>query len=1203
MKNTIHKAITQGLSIAGGIGLSLVVVAIATIPIQEAHWSLAFIGKLHPLLVHLPIGVFLAMVALEFANLFIPEKTLGPACGALLWLAVISGIPTVVVGALLAGTGGYGSDTLILHKWLGVATALASIWLLVFRGRQQPNGKVDIPYLAGLIFSTVLLSATGHFGGTLTHGTGFLTEDLPDDVKAFFGDDPYAMDGLAMMESSEIDKTLSQLEYTKDINPITASYCESCHGEEKQKGGLRLDKIDPDMVKGHDAETWRAMLNMVNSGEMPPKEEKQLSDEERRVLVDWITASIQRAVALRKADQEPVIRRLTKDQYSNTLNDLLKVDVRFGDVLPDDAKSEMGFSNNGQVLGVSPLQVDYYKKIAREALDKAIAPAKKPEPTHYRVTFGKGIGKGKTAAMIGGYQSAPVNSEDFIVEILDKNGRPKHPTDSAGKAQLEEIKRNIGVGMRGSHADRYQVVDKGIMLYSAVPHKEVTPKSWQGPSPNLKLLFRRHFPEEGDFVFRVKASRGYQWNVQKEGFIGLRDDQPAEKLGETIELKADAAKNRQNLIKQGEWLVAKELTMPSSGEFTFMAPRDGYYQVDYEHPYIGVEGMPSVELKLDEHKLQERFHFDEKMKDEPAMTTPLTLAYLKAGEHKLMIGGKFFTGFSKLIVTPFPKEHPVAVQLTNEAEKSRAKYDQDIPVIRSFAGERTDDGMDYQTFDTFRNVSNEAGKWKEYTFKGRLENLPIPVIDTVETEILANIMILGLWNDYLVKDNEDSGPPLLINQLEFEAPYYPQWPPASHEAIFFDSPKKHDKAAYTKEILASFLTRAYRRPVEEEELKRYLGFWESIRGDYQRYEDQVKEVLIAALCSPNFLYLAEPEEETEEEDREYFLASRLSYFLWNAAPDEELIELAEEEDLHKDRYLKKQVNRMIEDDRIWSMVRRFSNEWLRVDRHEAMSTNVSAYPDFTRFVKKDMTEETYHFMHYVLQQDLSIMNLIESDFAMLNQNLAEFYGVGGVKGNQFRPVTVTPDMHRGGLLSQGAFLNGHSDGSQAHAIKRAVWVRGKILGDEPPPPPPNVPALDPETPGFEELTLKEQLFVHRDKPACMDCHKKIDPYGIAFENYNAVGRFETVASNGNKIDAKSELPNGEVVNGIDEIKSYILNMKQDTFTRSLVKHMFSYALGRDVTFVDEREIEKIVSEVREDNYSFRSVVENIVMSDSFKGEF
>ncbi|GAB3649680.1 hypothetical protein GCM10028791_15650 [Echinicola sediminis] len=1182
--------------------LTMIILAFAVVPFGEAHWTMVFAGKLHPLLVHLPIGVLIALFALETINYFVPSAQLKPACTLLLWLAVITALPTVVVGALLAHTGGYGSDVLVLHKWLGVITAVLSIWLLVLRDYLTANDKAETPYFGLLFINVLFLSATGHYGGSLTHGSNYLTEDLPDEVKAFFGDDPYSMDGLTAMGSSEIDETLSKYEFAKDINPITSNYCVSCHGDEKQKGGFRMDIIDPDMVHGKDAEAWRHVLDMVNSGEMPPKEEKQLTDEERRVMVDWITASIQQAVALRKADQEPVIRRLTKDQYTNTLTSLLKVPVKFGEVLPDDAKSEMGFSNNGQVLQVSPLHVDYYKQIAREALDKAIGPEKKPKSTHYRITFGKGIGKGKTAAMIGGYQSAPINSDDFIVEILDEKGQPKTGKTSAEKAQLEEIKKNIGVGMRGSQADRYQVVDEGIMLYSAVPHKEVTPKSWQGPSPNLKLLFRKVFPEEGDFEFRVKASKGYQWFTQKEGFIGLRSDKPAQKLPATIELKAAEGKKLVNLAKKGQWLVAKELTMPSAAEYTFTAPVEGYYQIDFEHPYVGDEGMPSLEMLVDNHKLQERFHFSETLKDKPSVLTPLTLAYLKAGEHKLKIGGKFFTGFSKVIVTPFPEDHPMAVELRSEAEKSRAKYDNDLPVMRAFAGTRTDDGMDYKTFDTFKNVSNKKGKWENYTFKGRLENLPIPMIDTVETEILANIMILGLWNDYLVKDNKDSGPPLLIRELEFEAPYYPTWPSESYKSIFFDSPKKKNQESYTKEVLSSFLTRAYRRPVTEKELTPYMEFWNSIKADYPRYEDGVKEVLIAAICSPKFLYLAEPEKDTEEEEKEYYLASRLSYFLWNSAPDEELLELAEEGDLHKDRYLKKQIARMVKDDRIWNMVERFSNEWLRVDRHEAMSTNVQEYPDFTRFVKRDMTEETYNFMHYVLQQDLSIMNFIDSDFAMLNQNLAEFYGVEGVKGSHFRPVAVTPDMHRGGLLSQGAFLSGHSDGSQAHPIKRGVWFKTKILGDKPAPPPPNVPELDPETPGFEQLTLKEQLFIHRDKAACMDCHRKIDPYGIVFENYNAVGRFQTVAKE-KPIDVKTELPDGEVVNGVEDIKSYIMNMKQNDFTRSLVKHLYSYALGRDVTFVDESEIEKIVREVRSDDYRFQSVIENIVLSPSFKGEF
>ncbi|UCS95262.1 DUF1592 domain-containing protein [Echinicola marina] len=1201
MEKTIKNLNARKITLGAGI-LSVLLLAFVFIPFGEegAHWTLLFLGKLHPLLVHLPIGVLIALFVLELAQYFSPSLGLKSACTLLLWLAVITSIPTVIVGALLAGSGGYGSDVMVWHKWLGLGTALISTWLLALRYDIDEKGKPLSSYRFLLLVNILFLSATGHYGGSLTHGSNYLTEDLPEEVRVFLGDDPFALDGLVAMESNEVDETLSKYAFDKDIAPITKNYCVSCHNEDEKKGGLRLDDIDPDMIKGHDAETWRAMLNMVNSGEMPPEDEDQLTDEERRVLVDWITASIHQAVAQKKSEQQPVIRRLTKDQYSNTLSELLYVPVKFGQVLPDDAKSEMGFSNNGQVLQVSPLHIEYYKQIARNALDKAIVPEEKPESTHYRIKFGKGIGKGKTAGMIGGYQSAPINSDDFIVEILDEKGQPKIGKDSASKAELDRIKKDIGVGMRGSHADRYQVVDEGIILYSALPHKEVTPKSWQGPSPNLKLLFRKHFPEQGNFELRVKASRGYQWEIQKEGLISLRNDQPAENLPGAIVLEASKALKSENLIKKGNFYRPKELTNPSWAYYEFEAPKDGYYQIDFEHPYVGADGMPSLEMRLDKFKLEERFHFMDDKKDLAKMYTPLTMAYLKAGKHKFTIGGKFFTGFSKVTISPFPEDHPVTIQLKSEADKSRQKYENDVPVIRTFAGSRTDDGMDYKTFDDFKTVSSKVGDFEHLTFKGRLENLPIPMIDTVETEILANIMILGLWNDYLVKDNEDSGPPLLINELEFEAPYYPVWPPKSHTEIFFPSSKEDDKEAYTKEVVKKFMERAYRKPIEDSELEPYMEFWKGIKDDYPRYEEGVKEVLVAVLCSPNFIYLAEPEKETEEEEKEFFLASRLAYFLWDSAPDEELLELAEDEDLHKERYLKKQVARMVKDDRIWNMVRSFSNEWLRVDRHEAMSTNVNQYADYTRFVKRDMAEETYHFMHYVLEQDLSIMNMIESDFAMLNQNLAEFYGIEDVKGSHFRPVAITPDMHRGGLLSQGAFLSGHSDGTQAHAIKRAVWLKTKILGDRPPAPPPNVPELDPETPGFDELTLKEQLFVHRDKAACMDCHKKIDPYGIVFENYNAVGRFQTVAMD-KPIDTEAELPSGEQVDGIDEIKSYILNMKKDDFTRSLVKHLFSYAMGRDVTFVDEREIESIVKEVRSDDYRFQSVIENIVLSPSFRG--
>lgn len=1197
---------TQGkYLLIAAVVLSFFLIAVVVWPVNQgdAIWIIPFIGRFHPLLVHLPIGILLALFVLEVMNVLRPSLQLKPAGGLLLWLGVLCSIPTVLAGKLLAVSGGYGSDVLSIHSWFGLATAILCIWLVVLRKNSidWKDGKF-VRYHLVLFINVFLLAITGHYGGSLTHGSGYLTANLPDKIRILLGDDPYSIEGLANMKTSQINETLETYTYSDHIHPIAKTYCYSCHGEKEQKGGLRLDGLNPDLVQGNDANHWRAILNMVNSAEMPPKDEKQLSDDERKVLVDWITASIQQAVAIRKSEEKTVIRRLTKNQYTNTLQNLLNVSARFGDVLPDDGISEMGFSNNGQVMQISPLHIEYYKQIAREALDKAISPPEKPVVTRYRITFGKGIGKDAPAAMIGGFQSSPIDANDFLVEILNEDDEPVEANDSVDQARIDDIKMNIGIGMRGSDPDRYEVVDEGIVLYSALPHKEVTPRSWQGPSPNLKLLMRDYFPMEGDFRFRVKAAKGYQLYAQKPGFISLRSDAPAEDQAGRIVLKASKAIKPSNLFMKNGFLISKELTANSRAKFMVDIPEEGYYQIDLQHPYVSDDNMPSFFIRLDQHRMQERLHLDKEMQGEKEITTPVTLVYLREGTHQLIVGGRFFVGFSKILFTPFVDTHPIAVQLRSEAEASRIKYEADFPSIRTFAGARTDDGVDYKNFDTYQNVNVPLDSAVDYTFYGRLENLPIPMIDTVETEILANIMVLGLWNDYLVKDNQDSGPPLLVKELEFEAPYYPSWPPKSHEEIFFKSENQPEQEVYTREVLTHFMEKAYRRPLEEGELEPYMRFWSSIRNDYPRYEDGIKEVLIAVLCSPNFIYLAEPEEDTSDDEREFFLASRMSYFLWNSPPDDQLISLAQKGRLHRKRELRKQVKRMIQDERSWHMIRSFAREWLRIDRFESMSTNINEFPMFTRFVKEDMMEETYHFLQHVIQHDLSLHKLIESDFAMLNQNLAEFYGIDSVKGNHFRPVSLPVELHRGGLLSQGAFLNGHSDGTQAHPIKRAVWLKSRILGDKPSDPPPNVPELDPETPGFENLTLKEQLFIHRDKAACMDCHRKIDPYGIVFENYDAVGIFQTVAKE-RPIDTKAELPNGKVVNGIDDIKSYIIEEQFDVFTRSLVKHLFAYALGRDVTFVDEKEIEMIVAKVRAEDYRIQAVFEQIVTSPSFRGEF
>lgn len=995
--------------------------------------------------------------------------------------------------------------------------------------------------------------------------------------------------------------------FREKVNPLLATYCYDCHGNGQSEGSVSLDTLDSDMVNGPDAESWHAVLDVLNAGDMPPEDQSQPDDDERRMLVDWMTKSLTQAANARQRQPKGVMRRLTKQQYSNTLGELLGIPIRFGDVLPDDGKSKMGFSNNGDVLQISPLHIDYYRSIARNALDTAIVHGDRPEAIRYRVTLGENVGKGHAGAEFEGYQTAAVSSDDFRIDMLDSQGVPVKPESDEVETAMNEIKSKIGVGLRGSSNDRFGVVRDGMMLYSALPHKYLPPRSWQGPSPNMKMVIKDNYPRSGAVRMLAKVSRGHPLKTRM-GLIGLRNEKPAATSPDAIRVMAKADEKNDNLqVKEGVGLVPIDVASFSTAPLKLRIPRTGYYQLDLVHPWAPEDSMPSFLLNIKTvGRVQERLYLDESQEGQSKIVTPISLAFLKKGKYSLSLGGKFFVGFSELIVTPLPMDNALSRRLSREAAVSQKKYASENPSVRVFAGTRTDDGMDYATFDVSKKLTAGPGETQTLEFVGRLENLPIPTFDPGAKTYHANTMVIGLWNDYLVKKKGESGPPLLVHSMEIEAPYHPVWPPPSHTNIFFDSPNRNDRETYTREVLTRFIKRAYRRPLRDGEVDRYMRFWNELKSDFDRYEDGVKEVLIAVLCNPNFLYLAEPEKADVDqgvdelaEFAEFALASRLSYFLWNSPPDGQLVALANEGRLREQ--LSPQVRRMVADDRVWHMVRSFTHEWLRVDRQQFMDTNVKEFPDFTRFVKEDMPEETYHFVHHVLANDLSIINFVRSDFAMLNQNLAEFYGIVGVRGNAFRPVAVEPKLNRGGLLSQGAFLNGHSDGLQPHPIKRAVWLKEKILGDPSPPPPPNVPELDPDTPGFENLTLKEQLELHRNKSSCVSCHQSIDPYGVVFEHLDAVGRYREKAM-GKPIDATSVLPDGTKVDGVAGIQDYILNHRSRDVTKAVVEHLFAYALGRDVTFADEEEIQRIVDQAVGDDYRFQSIVESIVLSPSFLKE-
>lgn len=440
---------------------------------------------------------------------------------------------------------------------------------------------------------------------------------------------------------------------------------------------------------------------------------------------------------------------------------------------------------------------------------------------------------------------------------------------------------------------------------------------------------------------------------------------------------------------------------------------------------------------------------------------------------------------------------------------------------------------------------------------------------------------------------------VLIDYIEITAPFYEQWPPKTHTDIFFEGASKGDESVYGREVLNRFLRRVWRRPVTSQEVDKFMALFAKYRPDFSTFEDAMVEVLATALASPEFLYLtqrvAPDEKKSPARISELELASRLSVFLWSSIPDEELLHLAEQGKLRKPGVLAGQVKRMLADPRSRRFSQNFVEQWLGLDGLNSV-THVPAGP-----LRDAIREEPIAFFEEVLGHNRSVMDFIHSDYAVVNERLAAHYGIPKVYGPHFRKVPIAPHVNRGGLLTGAAVLAMNSDGKDSHPLKRGVWVLKRILHDPPPPPPPDVPEVDLTNPEVLKMTLKERIADHRNKAACASCHSRIDPWGIAFENYDALGVFRTHIKN-KPVDATSELFNRQTLAGMDGLKRYLLTDRQDQFARAMVHKLTAYGLGRPITLGDRGEIDQLTAEFRRRGDGLRDLIHLTVNSNLFNSK-
>ena len=831
--------------------------------------------------------------------------------------------------------------------------------------------------------------------------------------------------------------------FRRDIEPILKKACLDCHGPEIQEGNIRIDMLDPDLMRGEDVSWWLEVMAVLSNGEMPPADAPQLADGDRSTVIEWLSSEIQIASAVRRAEQgHSSFRRMTRYEYNYVLQDVLGLPYDFAKDLPPEAFSEDGFQNSSELLHMSVVQLETYRTLARKALMRATVHGQQPPMLFWGVTM-------KDAAQ----REWPAQAE-----------------------QLEKIKQQF----KDDPVKQKQEIDRLTASFK---------------NPHGNTYYR-------DLTSGRTASAKWAYYGAKYAFAAAA---VRPQIPESFDHVAIIPRGRHLIIELGDRL-----------------PEEGTMRVRVRASQTSGDdsGTPSLQLEFGWRASNE-------------------------GRATMRISGQ---------------DTPIEA-----APDSPQIYQWDIPL-----------GEIYPR-NSVRNIS-------------KMGAMPSP-------------------SEYIrfVNSSVSQGD-IQIDYVEVTTPVYDLWHPESHRQIFIDAEDKSDESSYAHDLLTNFMARAWRRNVSNAEVDQKVALFTAIRPRCDSFEEAIVEVLATVLSSPKLLYLVRADVPSGRGNRpadqhlsDYELATRLSMFLWSSTPDRELLEVASRGQLSNADVLDRQVQRMLLDRRSQRFSEHFVRQWLGMQLLDFLSVDRKAYPQFDPPLKEAMQQETVAFFHELLQNNHSLLDFIHADYTMVNERLASHYGLSDVRGNHFRRVKLEPQHRRGGLLTQAGLLAMNSDGTDSHPLKRGIWMLESLLNDPPPPPPPAVPEIDLADPAIARMTLKQRIEDHRNHAACMSCHAKIDPWGIAFENFDAIGSWRTEIQ-GEPVDASSLLFNSQKLDGMDGLKRFLLENRQDQFARAMVYKMTTYALGRPLTFADHSGLDRITADLRKQGDGLATMVTLIVESELFRSK-
>jgi hypothetical protein len=946
------------------------------------------------------------------------------------------------------------------------------------------------------------------------------------------------------------------------ILPMLKERCNSCHSTKKQKGDLDLERFASVADIKREPMIWEGVLDQIHMGEMPPKKEPQLAPEQKKLLTKWVQDRLEEVALASAGDPGPVVlRRLSNMEYSYTLRDLTGVEsLDPAKEFPVDGAAGEGFTNAGAALVMSPALLSKYLDAAKDVASHAVL-------TPQGMSF-----------------SSRTSQRDWTDEVLAKIRAFYAQFSASGSGSTVKAQGiNLDTGDSGVlPLEQYFAATRDEQLAAKMNPKYLGKlrAALEGTEPNLILdLVRQQWRDGVSATQMTEIIAQWQkalWRFSSIGHIGKLNGPkswqvPVLPLTASEVLRVKLPTSGVTKLYLVSFAMGKANAIWENARIITPGQKDRPIMINNEEAVI-----PADIGKDAEFVIHARLHPDSQgavqvrvLTTKPA--TPPALVASKVTINKPTKKGTWSDGEK-----PLSFDAPILVgddsdmrkHLTVQIAEFRVLfpaalcYTKIVPadeVVTLTLFYREDEHLKRLMLNKDQ-IAEIDRLWDELRF---ISEAPLKEVDVFEQ----------LWQ-FATQDADPKA-------------FEPLREPIYHDAELF---KQQQLAAEPRHVQAvlDFATRAWRRPLSDAELGELRSLYQKLRKQELPHDAAVRMLLARVLVAPAFLYRGEKaapgSKAAPVNDQE--LATRLSYFLWSSGPDSELSHVATAEKLHDPTVLAAQARRMLKDDKIRRLATEFGCQWLHVrDVGTLDEKSERHFPTFLS-LRGDMQEEVVRFFIDLFQNDRSVLSVLNSDHTFVNASLAKHYELD-VKGDGWQRFDGIQSKGRGGILGFAATLAKQSGASRTSAILRGTWLSEVILGDKLPIPPKGVPILPEETPA--NLSERQLIERHSRDENCAGCHRRIDPFGFALEGFDAIGRAR-------KADTKTVLPDGTSVDGLKDLRDYLINQRGNDFLRQFCRKLLGYALGRSVQLSDRPLIDSMV----QSDHRIGTLIDLIVRSPQFR---